>query len=65
MDDILISIIGIVLAVILMFIFPLMTMADRTDDISQLTAKVLTNEFVDDIRKNGKIEKDKWCIRSS
>ncbi|MCI8618005.1 MAG: hypothetical protein HFJ60_07215 [Clostridia bacterium] len=60
MDDILISIIGIVLAVILMFIFPLMTMADRTDDISQLTAKVLTNEFVDDIRKNGKIEKDKY-----
>ena len=60
MDDILISIIGIALAAILMFIFPLITMTDRTDDISQLTAKVLTNEFVDDIRKNGKIEPDKY-----
>lgn len=60
MDDILISVIGIFLAVILMFIFPLITMADRTDDVSQLTAKILTNEFVDNIRKTGKIEPDKY-----
>ena len=60
MDDILMSIVGIVLAVILMFIFPLITMADRADDISLLTVKILTNEFVDDIRKMGKIDPEKY-----
>ena len=55
MDDILTSIIGIALAVILMFIFPLITMSDRTDDISQLTVEIATTEFVDDIRQTGKI----------
>ena len=49
------SIIAIVLATILMFIFPLMTMSDRTDDISQLSVKLATTEFVDDVRTSGKI----------
>ena len=50
MDDILTSIIGIGIAAVLMFIFPLITMSDRTDDISQLTVEIATTEFVDDIR---------------
>ena len=58
MDDILTSIIGIGLATILMFIFPLMTISDRTDDISQLTVKIATTEFVDNIRQSGKITAD-------
>lgn len=60
MDDILTSIIGIGLAVILMFIFPLMTMSDRTDDISQLTVEIATTEFVDDIRQTGKITPNRY-----
>ena len=60
MDDILTSIIGIVIAVILMFIFPLITMSDRTDDVSQLTVDIATTEFVDDIRESGKITPDKY-----
>ena len=36
MSDTLITVIAIVLAAVLMLIFPLMTMADRTDDVSQL-----------------------------
>lgn len=60
MDDILTSIIGIGLAVVIMFIFPLMTISDITDDISQLTVEVATTEFVDDIRQIGKITPDMY-----
>lgn len=55
MEDSLITIIGLVFAAILMFIFPLMTMANRTDDVSQLTVEIATMEFIDDVRTNGKI----------
>ena len=54
------SIIAIVLATILMFIFPLMTMSDRTDDISQLSVKLATTEFVDDVRTSGKITLERY-----
>ena len=55
MSDTLVTIIAIALAAILMFIFPLITMSDRTDDVSQLTVDTATTEFVDDIRTTGKI----------
>lgn len=60
MDDILISIFAIVLSVILMFIFPLMTMSDRTDDISQLTVDIATIEFVDEVRTTGIISQKEY-----
>lgn len=60
MDDILTAIIGIALAAILMFIFPLIVMSDRADDISQLTAKIATTEFVEDVRREGKITPDRY-----
>ena len=58
MEDILTSIIGIAIAAILMFIFPLMSMSDRTDDVSQLTVDIATNEFADEVRLAGKITAD-------
>lgn len=60
MDDILTSIFAILLSVILMFIFPLLTMSDRTDDISQLTVDIATTEFVDKVRTSGVITKDEY-----
>ena len=60
MSDTLITIIAIALAAILMFIFPLMTMSDRTDDVAQLTVDTATTEFVDDIRTTGKITPEKY-----
>lgn len=60
MDDTLTSIIGLAVAVILMFIFPLITMSDRTDDVSQLTVDIATTEFADDIRESGKITPDRY-----
>lgn len=60
MSDTLVTIIAIALAAILMFVFPLMTMSDRTDDVSQLTVETATTEFVDEIRTTGKITEDKY-----
>ena len=55
MEDSTISIIGIIIASILMFLVPLIIIADRNDDIAQLTVKTMTAEYVDNIIKTGKI----------
>ena len=60
MGDTLITVIAIVLAAVLMFIFPLMTMSDRTDDVSQLSVETATTEFVDDVRTTGRLAIDKY-----
>ncbi len=60
MSDTLITVVAIGLAAVLMFVFPLMTMSDRTDDVSQLTVETATTEFVDEIRATGKITPDKY-----
>ena len=60
MGDTLISVVAIVLAATLMFVFPLMTMSNRADDVSQLSVQSLTTQFVDDVRTTGKITSDKY-----
>ncbi len=55
MGDTLITIVAIVLAAVLMFVFPLMTVSDRGDDISQLAVQNTTVEYVDSIRTTGKL----------
>lgn len=60
MHDTLIIIIAIGTAAVLMFVFPLMTMSDRTDDVSQLTVDTATTEFVDSVRTTGKITKSSY-----
>lgn len=55
MGDSLITVVAIFLAAILMFIFPLMSLAERTDDISSLAVQTATTEFVDNIRMTGKM----------
>lgn len=55
MGDSLITIIAIVLAAVLMFIFPLMSVSERNDDIAQLAVQTATIEFIDDVRNTGKI----------
>ena len=55
MGDTLITVVVIALVAVLMFIFPLMTMSDRTDDVSQLTVETATTEFIDDARTSGKL----------
>lgn len=60
MSDTFITIIAIFLAAILMFVFPLMTLADRNDDIANLTIQTTTSEFVDEIRRTGKLTSDEY-----
>ena len=60
MSDTLITVIAIALAAVLMFVFPLMTMSDRTDDVSQLAVETATTDFVDELRTTGKITPDKY-----
>lgn len=60
MGDSLITIVVIGLVAVLMFIFPVMTMADRSDDIAQLAVETETREFVDDVRTTGKLTLDKY-----
>ena len=60
MGDTLITVIAIILAAVLMFVFPLMTMSDRTDDVSQLAVETATTEFVDDVRTTGRLSMDKY-----
>ena len=49
------TIIAIFLAAILIFIFPLMAVSERTDDVSQLVVETATTEFVDNVRSTGKL----------
>lgn len=60
MEDTPISVIGIILAAIIMFIVPLILIADRTDDISQLIVQTATSEFVDEVIKSGKISAKRY-----
>lgn len=55
MSDTLITIVAILLAAILMFIFPMLSVAERSDDVSQLSVQTAVNEFVDNSRTTGKI----------
>ena len=60
MEDTSISIIGIVIATILMFLVPFFLLADRNDDVSQLIAQTATASFVDNILKTGRITLDDY-----
>lgn len=60
MEDTTISVIGIIIAIIIMFIVPLILIADRADDISQLIAQTATVEFVDEVIKSGKITEENY-----
>lgn len=56
MSDTLITMIAIFLAAILMFIFPLMSVSERNDDIAQSAVQTATSEFVDKIAISGAIK---------
>lgn len=60
MGDTLITVVAIFLAAILMFVFPLMSISDRNDDISALAVQTATVEFVDNVRTTGKITQDNY-----
>lgn len=66
MDDTFESIIAIGLAAIVMFIIPLVSIANRQDDVTQLTVDIAVSEFVNDVKTTGIISGDNYskCIES-
>lgn len=60
MSDTLITVVAIVLAAGLIFVVPLMTMADRLDTTSQSQVEAIVADFVDEIRTTGKITQEKY-----
>ena len=55
-----ISIIAIIVSSIIMFFSPLILIADRSDDISQLLAQTATSEFVNEVVTSGKITTENY-----
>ena len=55
MSDTLITIVAIFLAALLMFIWPLMSVSERNDDIAQSVVQTATSELVNKIATHGKI----------
>ncbi len=60
MSDTLITVVAILLAAILMFIFPLLAVSEQSDSISQLSVQSAVAEFVDNSRAIGKITADNY-----
>lgn len=56
MSDTLITIIAIFLFAVLMFIFPLMSVSERNDDIAQTVVQTATSEFVKKVATYGSIK---------
>lgn len=60
LGDSLTVIFSMLIALILMFVFPVMTMADRTDDISQTILETAITEHVDKVATTGKLSADDY-----
>ena len=60
MGDSAMAVIAIFLAAILMFIFPLMTMADKKDDVTTLEVETATTQFTNQIRTTGKLTQERY-----
>lgn len=60
MSDTLITVVVIVVAASLIFVVPLVTMADRIDTTSQSQIESIVADFVDEIRSTGKITQEKY-----
>ena len=60
MSDSLIRVLAIMLTAVLLLVVPVMTMADRADDISKTDVETMTSNFVNEIRTIGKLTSEKY-----
>lgn len=60
MGDSLITVVVIVLAAVLMFVFPLLTVSENSDSTAQLSVQNATTEFVENIRSTGKLTESSY-----
>lgn len=61
MSDTLITVVAILLSAVLIFVFPVMAMANRQDATVKSEVQAITNEFVDEIKTTGKLTDDKYA----
>jgi len=54
------TIIAIVLAGVLLFVVPLVTLTDRNDDVTQENVKLIVDEFVTEVINTGKLTRAKY-----
>lgn len=54
------TIVVIVISIVVLFVGPVMTMADKTDEAVNLTVQSATTEFVNKIKKTGKLTQDDY-----
>ncbi|MDE5831157.1 MAG: hypothetical protein K2H53_06085, partial [Clostridia bacterium] len=60
MGESLTMVVAIFLAAIMMFVFPMMAMSERSDDIAELNVQTVIAEFVNTARNTGKITADSY-----
>ena len=60
MSDTFITVVAIILVAGLIFVVPLMTMADRVDTTSQAEVESIVTDFVEEIRTTGKITEENY-----
>ena len=60
MGDSAMTVVAILLAAILMFVFPLMTLADKNDDVTNLEIQQATTDFTDTIRTTAKLTQEEY-----
>lgn len=60
MGDTTITVIAIFLAAVLMFVFPLVAITQRGDDVSQLAVQTATSEFVNKAAQKGYISQEDY-----
>lgn len=60
MGESLTMVVAIFLAAIMMFVFPMMAMSERSDDIAELNVQAAITEFVNTSRNTGKITADSY-----
>ena len=60
MSDSLITIVAIMLTAVLLLVLPVMTMANRVDNISKTDVETMTSNFVNEIRTIGKLTSENY-----
>ena len=54
------TVVVIIIVTVILFVFPLMTMADQTDKATQLQAQTIVTNFVDEVKKTGVITQEDY-----
>ena len=60
MSDTLITVIAIFIAVVLMFVFPLMSVSERNDDVSELAVQSAITDFVNKVKTSGVVTRQSY-----